>query len=131
MFLQDESVSGDASSTASLQGKVVESPGTFGVKKQSGTTPECSAAVTEWSQAFKNFKGLPPNLGTDDHTYDSPENMSFVFLYNPSRDAASVCHVVTCTKKKAADAKAAEVSGSALMCLSTPDAFEGDKQPFT
>ncbi|CDJ33181.1 SAG family member [Eimeria mitis] len=103
---------------------------------------DCKAVVDKWKDAYSNFDGLPPANKEGEQLYDTQENVSFVALYNPTKDATADCRVVTCTKKtSAAGAAAASARGnaeqntetaSALICMTAPDVLaDGAKAPFT
>ncbi|CDJ32534.1 LOW QUALITY PROTEIN: SAG family member [Eimeria mitis] len=62
---------------------------------------DCKAVVDKWKEAYSNFDGLPPANKEEEDLYDTQENVSFVALYNPSKEATADCRVVTCTQTPA------------------------------
>ncbi|CDJ31540.1 SAG family member [Eimeria mitis] len=102
---------------------------------------DCNAVVDKWKRAYSNFSGLPPPNKEDEELYQDQDNVSFVALYNPTKNATVDCRVVTCTKTTpaAASFKAARTGGiktekgSALICMTVPDVLpeKGEKAPFT
>ncbi|CDJ33926.1 SAG family member [Eimeria mitis] len=104
-------------------------------------TVDCNAVVDKWKGAYTNFDGLPPSKKEGEKLYQNQDNVSFVALYNPSKDATADCRVVTCTKTtpaaerfKATRTTGGETEeGSALICMTVPDVLpeEGENAPFT
>ncbi|CDJ32535.1 SAG family member [Eimeria mitis] len=101
---------------------------------------DCNAVVDKWKGAYSNFDGLPPANKNEENLYKNQENLSFIALYNPSKDATADCRVVTCTKKTPVAERAAqsgdqgqstETKASALICMTVPDALDEEKAPFT
>ncbi|CDJ45661.1 SAG family member [Eimeria brunetti] len=119
--------------------------GTYAFKNVEGGKPNCTEVVNVWKAAYTNFNGTPPPKGKNESLYRVPENVSFVAMYNPSADATASCRVVTCTKTVSnGPTRSAEVrgqtsrtdgttTGSALMCLTTPDILftNAEIAPFT
>ncbi|CDJ32536.1 SAG family member [Eimeria mitis] len=102
---------------------------------------DCNAVVDKWKGAYSNFDELPPPNKDQEELYKKQENVSFVALYNPTKNASADCRVVTCTKTTPAAASAqgtgtqgqsSEEKASALICMTVPDVLtDGEKAPFT
>ncbi|CDJ40618.1 SAG family member [Eimeria tenella] len=116
--------------------------GTYAFKSLTAEQPNCTETIDYWKAAYKSFTGLPPAKGEAGTLYDNQDNISFVALYNPSSSATADCRVVTCTQKASPAALSAGVSsggndantklGHAMLCKTTPTAFENDSTaPFT
>ncbi|CDJ31542.1 SAG family member [Eimeria mitis] len=105
----------------------------------------CTDVVEKWKNAYSNFSGLPPPKKDTEVLYTSRENISFVAIYNPSKDATADCRVVTCTRKITnapagllsdvgeeegeEDTKTEETKeGSALICMTTPDVLPDNSE---
>ncbi|CDJ45662.1 SAG family member [Eimeria brunetti] len=119
--------------------------GTYAFKVVEDGKANCTEVVDGWKAAYTNFNGMPPAKSEKEELYTVPENVSFVSMYNPSTNAAASCRVVTCTKtvSVAGEGGRANVeagtretegttTGSALMCLTTPDILftSADTAPF-
>ncbi|CDJ36430.1 SAG family member [Eimeria mitis] len=120
-------------------------PGAYATEFQSGTyafmaleseTPDCAAAVKHWKDAASNFTTIPPAKNKEPKLYEKQQNVSLIALYNPSDNAAIDCRVVTCTlpgsEPSTSNIRSAEKDkhGYALLCMTTPDALEGEDAPF-
>ncbi|CDJ40616.1 SAG family member [Eimeria tenella] len=116
--------------------------GTYAFKSLADADPNCKETVDYWKAAYKNFTGLPPSKSKDEKLYNNQDNVSFVALYNPSSNATADCRVVTCTQTNTTTPQPDTVSrdgnteatkkGYALICKTTPAAFENDASaPFT
>ncbi|CDJ40592.1 SAG family member [Eimeria tenella] len=111
--------------------------GTYAYIALNSATPNCSAAVDHWKAAYKNFSGVPPAYKDNTTLYSKQDNISFVALYNPSKDATADCRVVTCTETTTPQSPGQEGSGTqrhgyALLCMTTPDILkENESAPFT
>ncbi|KAL8440802.1 hypothetical protein Emag_007717 [Eimeria magna] len=111
--------------------------------------PQCSDAVKHWRKGYSIFKADPPVDRKVDYAGVSPDGVSFVTLYNPSDGAQGRCVVAACTEKSKTESeeeRGEEEEGeededeeekdqklnaqsdskmvSALMCATTPVAFE-------
>ncbi|CDJ45677.1 SAG family member [Eimeria brunetti] len=122
---------------ATRTGEVFKS-GTYAFMALTSDQADCTAAVDHWKAAFSNFTSIPPSKTEGEEThYNKQQNISFVALYNPSDGATADCRVVTCsetpsTVERSLRSTPEEKSGYALLCLTTPDAFEEkDTPPFT
>ncbi|CDJ62350.1 SAG family member [Eimeria necatrix] len=117
--------------------------GTYAFKSLGDAEPNCKETVDYWKAAYKKFSGLPPSKSEDEKkVYNNQDNVSFVALYNPSSNPTADCRVVTCTQtntttqdpntaSRDGNAEATE-KGYALICKTTPTAFENDTSaPFT
>ncbi|CDJ27731.1 SAG family member [Eimeria mitis] len=118
--------------------------GTYAFQVVDANTPDCTAVVEKWKDAYSNINALPPPKkdSEDFYTNQDNDNVSFVAIYNPSKNATADCRVVTCTKKVspgpgpalAADGSATkETKGFALICMTTPDVLSENSEtaPFT
>ncbi|CDJ27942.1 SAG family member [Eimeria mitis] len=111
--------------------------GTYAFMALESETPDCAAAVKHWKDAASNFTTIPPSKKQEPTLYDKQQNVSLIALYNPSENAAADCRVVTCTLPadqalSRSNIRSAEQDkhGYALLCMTTPDALEGDDAPF-
>lgn len=133
---RDVSFQSPSSRDTSLKGGFL--PGTFAFAALTGDTPDCSATIQQWKEAFKNFSGVPPTYPNP--LYDKRENISFIALYNPGTSTsppAAYCRVVTCKAKPAGVPEASEPptspkkTGSAIVCGTTPDLLAEENAFFT
>ncbi|CDJ45663.1 SAG family member [Eimeria brunetti] len=120
--------------------------GTYAFKVVEDGKANCTEVVDGWKGAYTNFNGIPRAKAEKEELYTIPENVSFVAMYSPSADATASCRVVTCIKtvSQGGSMRSAKVgirtndagnttTGSALMCLTTPDILctKTDTAPFT
>ncbi|KAL8453393.1 hypothetical protein Emed_000892 [Eimeria media] len=112
-------------------------------------TEACDAAVAYWKEAVKNFPSLPPSYSKGKELYAKDQNVSFVGLFNPNPQPTVDCAVITCSlntdSNNAKTLNGNDLSGTvpgsegenkkktvySLVCLSTPQALEETKEPFT
>ncbi|KAL8431331.1 hypothetical protein ACSSS7_005346 [Eimeria intestinalis] len=120
------------------------------------TAPRCSAAVKHWQKGYSIFKQNPPVDRKVEFEGMSPEGVSFVTLYNPTDGAEGECVVAACTErpktgngqdvgddadnedddddneddeageKKKLKAQSRSKMVSALLCATTPVAFDNN-----
>ncbi|CDJ45681.1 SAG family member [Eimeria brunetti] len=113
--------------------------GTYAFMAMSSKEADCAAAVDHWKAAFRNFTSIPPAKTGETTIYDKQQNISFVAMYNPIKDAAADCRVVTCTRKTSAPGHNSNLrsdgqqkEGYALLCMTTPETLKDDGDaPFT
>ncbi|KAL8436765.1 hypothetical protein ACSSS7_001467 [Eimeria intestinalis] len=87
------------------------------------TASQCSAAVQSWQKGFSQFNADPPTKNKFDYVSASPEQVSFVTLYNPSPGGTGECAVATCKSTPTSRAgKTRTVSG--LVCMTSPNGFD-------
>ncbi|CDJ50843.1 SAG family member [Eimeria brunetti] len=71
--------------------------GTYAYAPQTGSTADCSAAVSFWKGAHKNFEELPPAYNKEEEgLYADSKNRSLVALFNPNKGATVDCVYFTC-----------------------------------
>ncbi|KAL8270814.1 hypothetical protein Esti_005288 [Eimeria stiedai] len=120
--------------------------GIYMYASQTSKSGNCAAAVHYWKEGLNNFSNLPPPYSKDSSQYTEQQNISFVGLYNPGQNPALDCAVITCQPsakgrndadlqpQPPASAKGADTSFEpvySLLCLSTPQALQNNKMPFT
>ncbi|CDJ45680.1 SAG family member [Eimeria brunetti] len=119
-------------------GQVFKS-GTYAFMALSSEKADCAAAVDHWNAAFSNFTSIPPAKTEEEPLYKKQQNISFVAMYNPIKDAAADCRVVTCTQTtsgtdhtRTLQNNAEQKTGYALLCMTTPETLKvGGDAPFT
>ncbi|KAL8451283.1 hypothetical protein Emed_002084 [Eimeria media] len=92
----------------------------------SETGDKCKAAVKNWQSAFKQFEESPPVSEDVDYVGMGGEALSFLALYNPQNDAQAECKVAVCKeaqKTRESGAEGSTKQGSALLCVTSPNAF--------
>ncbi|KAL8450471.1 hypothetical protein Emed_002559 [Eimeria media] len=96
------------------------------------TNPDCTAAVKDWQGGFSIFEENPPvEADTGNYSNLDEKARSFVALYNPSDPSIKgdcqkiVCQQTTTNKQKETvqNNNATDKTASALVCLTSPDAF--------
>ncbi|CDJ50847.1 SAG family member [Eimeria brunetti] len=71
--------------------------GTYAYAPQTGSTADCSAAVSFWKEAHVNFQELPTEYKSDNEgLYAESRNRSLVALFNPNKNATVDCAYFTC-----------------------------------
>ncbi|CDJ50846.1 SAG family member [Eimeria brunetti] len=71
--------------------------GTYAYAPQTGSTTDCSAAVSFWKGAHANFQALPSEYKSDtEGLYADSKNRSLVALFNPNESATIHCAYFTC-----------------------------------
>ncbi|CDJ36140.1 SAG family member [Eimeria mitis] len=124
--------------TAEEAGSDTFPSGTYAFMALDTAEADCAAAVSHWKDAASNFTAIPPSKTKGKELYEKQHNVSFIAMYNPSENASVDCRVVTCTQTTT-NAPAVpssrnggdEKKGYALLCMTTPDAFEDSKVPFS
>lgn len=109
-----------------------------------GSELDCAAAVNYWKSVFSNISsgGLPPPFSIRERFYQSPDNLSFLALFNPSGNPTIDCASITCPLKdyEAAEAQQAKqetktsppfINGYGISCFTSPDPYTEDKPPYT
>ncbi|CDJ33881.1 SAG family member [Eimeria mitis] len=110
--------------------------GTYAFMALDTAEADCAAAVSHWKDAASNFTSIPPPKTGEEELYKKQHNVSFIAMYNPSDKATADCRIVTCTQTVApvvfsSRSDTGEKKGYALLCMTTPDALEGEEAPFT
>ncbi|CDJ34478.1 SAG family member [Eimeria mitis] len=124
--------------------------GTYAYAVQEGTSANCEAAVDYWKAALSNFDGLPPQYTAETKLYKTPQNVSFISLFNPNENPKVDCAYFTCPAQQdepnepdgaSVREKDSELEGEgesttdkevkALLCVTTPNALTTNKAPYT
>ncbi|KAL8436766.1 hypothetical protein ACSSS7_001468 [Eimeria intestinalis] len=93
--------------------------------------PQCSAAVKKWQEGFNGFKESPPVDKGLDYSKSTPEQVSFVTLYNPRSEASGQCAVATCeVEAQNTETRSNKQKFAGLVCCTAPSPFD-DKPLFT
>ncbi|CDJ50841.1 SAG family member [Eimeria brunetti] len=83
--------------SVSKAAEAIKRTGTYAYASQTGSTADCSAAVSFWKGAHKNFQELPPvYVQTEEGLYADSRNRSLVALFNPNESATVDCAYFTC-----------------------------------
>ncbi|KAL8451138.1 hypothetical protein Emed_002176 [Eimeria media] len=98
-----------------------------------GLTPQCDAAVKKWQEGFSSFEAKPPVDRAVQYTEATPEQVSFVTLYNPGSQPKGQCALAACkgkpqTTPPPGDDETKTVAG--LVCFTEPNVF-GNNPLFT
>nr|UUW39112.1 suface antigen 11 [Eimeria magna] len=86
--------------------------------------PQCSAAVEKWQKGFSSFEADPPAGKKVEYNDVSPDQVSFVTLYNPVSEAKGQCAVATC--KSSLPSRNTTKLPAALVCFTGSNAFNQD-----
>ncbi|KAL8431332.1 hypothetical protein ACSSS7_005347 [Eimeria intestinalis] len=89
------------------------------------TAHECSTAVEAWQKGFKAFEGDPPVIREGDYANATAEQLSFVTLYNPNKEAKGYCSVATCTSSPLR--RSPKTKAVSLVCLTDSNPFKDSK----